>query len=642
MQFWERFSLPLFSKELIEQSNRRRTFIIRTVYAGLFYVFMLWMLWSELGGWDANSLSMLGRGRNLFETLVMMQFFAIYAFLPGLTCGALAGEKERDTLAILLLTKLGPWTILLEKLLSRLMPLGLLLVLSLPLLAVAYSLGGVESWMLISAAWILGLTALQVGALTLFCSAWFRTTAGAFVGAYVLGFCLMIAPAILAEVGIPPFRFFAMLAGAFTGHRGPNGESLLIGFGPYVFELLGMRYWQFSRPSGFYAIAYLGTLISGTAGLWFSTMLFLAAARFALWRRAFVQPKRRLLKLFHWLDQWFHRLNQNSVTKGIVLINESVSLPHDDPITWRETKKKTLGTTRYLIRFLMAVMPPLLFFLLLHDSRLSGNQSPGLIPYILLWLALVLVVTVQSAGLIAGEKSRQTLDVLLSTPLSSAEIIRQKMAGVRKVILVMWVPLATVIGFDVWWRLSIWRDNLFSQESSQSLFSIVSRAATLIVYPSVIAWIGFHFGLRLRNQGQALLATLGTIVAICMVPWVLFGAFQTHIPPLDRIPPPGGWASFCPILYIVEPAQEEFWHHWSSRNGTMSISPDQRWRYQIIMLAVHFGFYGAVWWLLRREAYRDFARLVRRNDRDDQEHEERLPDVAVPQEELPAWDLAKT
>src|SRR5690242_20647700 len=97
-------SLPLFSKELIEQSNRRRTFVIRTLYAALTYAFLMFILWERLGGWSSNSLSLMGRGREMFESLVWLQFFAIYAFLPGLACGVLTAEKERDTLAMLLLT----------------------------------------------------------------------------------------------------------------------------------------------------------------------------------------------------------------------------------------------------------------------------------------------------------------------------------------------------------------------------------------------------------------------------------------------------------------------------------------------------------------------------------------------------------
>ena len=43
------------------------------------------------------------------------------------------------------MTRLGPFTILFEKLLSRLVPMFTFLLLSLPLMAFAYSLGGVST-----------------------------------------------------------------------------------------------------------------------------------------------------------------------------------------------------------------------------------------------------------------------------------------------------------------------------------------------------------------------------------------------------------------------------------------------------------------------------------------------------------------
>ena len=568
------FSLPLLSKELIEQSNRRRTFVIRTVYAALCYVFMFFIMWDQFGGWNTDSLALLGRGQQMFESLVGLQFFAIYAFLPGLTCGVLTAEKERDTLAMLLLTKLGPWTILFEKLLSRLMPLAMLMLLSLPLLAVAYSLGGVEPLNLVWAIWVLALSAVQLGSLAVFCSAWFRTTAGAFIGTYVIGFGIFILPAILTEMQLPFFRelgeMVSVLARATGNFSGPRGESLLIGFGPYVFYETVIRTSNWSNSPGpipptlltmlgHYASIGSGLLIR-TFAIWTSAFLFLLAARLVLWRRAFIQPKQRILQFFRWLDGLFHRLNQNRVTKGIVLIRDSVALPLYQPIAWRETSKKTLGTTRYLIRYLLVVEPPLLFFLLLVDSGMSRGGSSSMeasaFPNGLLWLLTTLALTVLSTGLIAGEKTKQTLDVLLATPMTTREIISQKLAAVRKLTFVLWVPLLTVLAFDAWWRFSVWSWNSTVTWQDWGWF-LIQRLTPMVVYPAVITWIGFHFGLRLRNQGQALLATLGVIATWCLLPAFLHG-------PIDPIRQAGqewfgeaGWALFCLVIYLIEPLREE-------------------------------------------------------------------------------------
>ena len=105
--------------------------------------------------------------------------------------GALAQEKERETLGLLFLTDLTPWELILQKYIGRLIPMLTLLFLSLPLLAVTYSLGGVSANMLYSSAMTLFLTCLWVGALALECSAHEASTFQALVRCW--WFCLYFA-----------------------------------------------------------------------------------------------------------------------------------------------------------------------------------------------------------------------------------------------------------------------------------------------------------------------------------------------------------------------------------------------------------------------------------------------------------------
>ncbi len=192
---------PLLFRELTEMSARRRTYVLRVLYAIALYGFTTFLFWSEMATWGGRSFAMLGRGRDLLEQIAWMQFLGIYLFLPAITSGVLTIEKERDTLSLLLLTRLGPWSILIGKLFSRLVPMATFVLLSLPLVAIAYSLGGVNEVQILSLAWTLSVTAIQVAALALACSAWFRTTAGAMVSSYVIGALLFLGPAILIKGG---------------------------------------------------------------------------------------------------------------------------------------------------------------------------------------------------------------------------------------------------------------------------------------------------------------------------------------------------------------------------------------------------------------------------------------------------------
>jgi hypothetical protein len=85
---------------------------------------------------------LLGQGAKLLDALYAIEFAGICLFVPALASGALAAKKELNTLQPLFLTRLGPSTMLLEKLLSRFVPVATFLPVSLPLLFVAYLMGG--------------------------------------------------------------------------------------------------------------------------------------------------------------------------------------------------------------------------------------------------------------------------------------------------------------------------------------------------------------------------------------------------------------------------------------------------------------------------------------------------------------------
>src|SRR5579872_215712 len=157
--------LPLLAKELAEQSARKRTYIVRVVYAALLFLSAFLFFFNILRVGSASPLAVLGKGREMFMTLVRLQFAGVYLFMPAITCGVLTLEKERASLPLLFLTRLGPWTIVLEKLMSRVIPMLGFLLLSLPLLAFAYTLGGISAAQISSAMWMLFLTAFQMGTL---------------------------------------------------------------------------------------------------------------------------------------------------------------------------------------------------------------------------------------------------------------------------------------------------------------------------------------------------------------------------------------------------------------------------------------------------------------------------------------------
>ena len=230
------FSLPLLTKELIAQAQNKRTYVLRVIYAVALYGLAL-LQYQLISGDGVAGVMNMGGGRRLFDNLVMLQSAMIFLLIPPITCGALTIEKEKDTLALLLLTKLSPLTIVFEKMLSRVFTMATYQLLSLPLFAIIYGIGGVDLGDIIVA--IAGLASLTflVASISILCSTWFRTTSSAFVWTYILlcllsfGFFSISASALFLFGRFVQRQFFSSIRPMTVPECRVGGRS-----DPYLFQ----------------------------------------------------------------------------------------------------------------------------------------------------------------------------------------------------------------------------------------------------------------------------------------------------------------------------------------------------------------------------------------------------------------------
>ncbi|MCH9727774.1 MAG: ABC transporter permease [Planctomycetes bacterium] len=515
-------SLPLLSKELTEMANRRRTYIIRTIYALLFLGCIGYISLDQVSGLQNNPLAILGRGRQIFESMIYLQFTAIYLFLPAITCSVITQEKEHNSLGLLLITRLSPSTIILEKYLGRLITMVTFLMLGLPILAFAYSLGGVSPAMFINGLWLLVLTMFQVAALGVLCSSFFRTTVSAFIASYVFGFLMLFGPVISYELNLFFFGDFLKMitdqvrdmplwSNYISARR---GDLSLLLFAPYWFD----------RLSGGGGIGSIGRTFLISIPILLSTFVFLIFSHYFLVRRAFLPSRNYLLNLFKSLDSIFSKINHNRVTRGIVLVKEQIQLPENRPIAWRETSKKSLGTVRYLFRILIALEVPVLFLCLFIASSSPAAIVPGAVMLLwFIWGLVVLLLAVSATSLISGERSHETLDVLLTAPISGTDILTQKIAGVRRLSMALLVPLLTIVLFEAWWKWEYAQINPNNRNpyELQWLPYLIGSLLTIGIYLPMLTWLFCWIGMKVKSQTKAILSALGVIVLWCILPFIL-------------------------------------------------------------------------------------------------------------------------
>jgi hypothetical protein len=181
---------------------------------------------------------------------------------------------------------------------------------------------------------------------------------------------------------------------------------------------------------------------------------------------------------------------------------------------------------RYLIRIFVATEFPVLILCVLlvaigdYHSDYGGSDPITALIFVT-WIGVTLLISVKSATLISGERSHETLDVLLSTPIRSGDLVRQKFRGVRRLMLVLAMPLLTMIAFQAYWReatQSLWGD--WSNPKSPVLY-FVSATLAVVIYLPMVAWISFAVGLWVRSQARAIFGALAVIVAWCVIPMVI-------------------------------------------------------------------------------------------------------------------------
>jgi ABC-type transport system involved in multi-copper enzyme maturation permease subunit len=176
---------PVYQRELKTGVRSFRTALIILGYNGLLALFGLFAFYvtfeyeHRFGG-SVDYASIL----RIYAIIAATEFCLVLFSVPALTAGAIAGEREKQTLEILLTTKLSPIQIIMGKLASSISMMILLAFSSLPVLALVFSVGGVTLKDFAEFMLLIIVTAIYIGSIGIFFSALFKKTTSATVATY--------------------------------------------------------------------------------------------------------------------------------------------------------------------------------------------------------------------------------------------------------------------------------------------------------------------------------------------------------------------------------------------------------------------------------------------------------------------------
>ena len=452
---------PLLAKELVEQANRKRTYALRAIFVAATGGFLLLEMRDAVSGeYDINLWDLALAADNIMILIIASLYILTFLILPASAATSITSERERGSLDLLLVTKLSPWKIVTQKFLGRVIPIAMFAFLCLPIAAVSYTLGGGARFSnegFIYA--VLGLLALvtAIAAWGVFFSSIFNDTLTATVATY-------------AATLIATFALILLIDSA------PSPSDLKL----YLKVIFSVQ------------------LISALAAL--------TAASLILKRRWTLGKGNLALRIFKRLDRYWKKLNDRYCAGIEILAGEAHPLPDNNPIEWFEKHKRATGSASHLLRLTTILMIPtsLLLLALLLDARpRSDTEEIALFLWCVYMVIASLTLLLKSVAIVNEERKNQTLDILLTTPISAEKLVKTRAKALQRLHFAMALPLLLLA--------LIMAGTTISKQNSISRF--LALATLAILHMKTIMWGSIWVGLHIRINRKAL-ATAFVLLSI--------------------------------------------------------------------------------------------------------------------------------
>jgi ABC-type transport system involved in multi-copper enzyme maturation permease subunit len=162
--------LALLVKELRLRMRRERTIWLIVLYI-LLMGLIGWFFISRFSNFNGSgNMTLNDIGTDLYMLLSIVQLILIIFITPAFTATAVNGERERQTLDLLLCSRISAFSLIGGKLVAGLANALLLIAASIPLFSLVFFFGGITPFQISSALLVFVSTTLIIGTFSLFCS----------------------------------------------------------------------------------------------------------------------------------------------------------------------------------------------------------------------------------------------------------------------------------------------------------------------------------------------------------------------------------------------------------------------------------------------------------------------------------------
>lgn len=189
---------PVYKRELKQNARMKKSALMLFFYNTLltiFGIFALYLIYNSR--WEKGYKIIYSDILKIYGIIIGIEFVLVLCIIPALTAGAIAGEREKQTLDILLTTKVTPFQIITGKLNACISMTVLLAVSSMPVVAIVFSIGGITLWNLVEVLILIVVTAIFIGSIGIFFSTSCKKTTSATVCTYMALFFITGGLALL-------------------------------------------------------------------------------------------------------------------------------------------------------------------------------------------------------------------------------------------------------------------------------------------------------------------------------------------------------------------------------------------------------------------------------------------------------------
>jgi ABC-type transport system involved in multi-copper enzyme maturation permease subunit len=499
-------------------------------------------------------------GSSLFQLLAPLQL-AVAVFFSALTsASAVAQEKDRKTLVLLLLTNLTNSELVVGKLLASLLHVLVLVAASLPAFMLATLFGGISLGQVARVFVVTLVSVIACGSLGSIVALWREKTFQA-LAITVLVLVLWLAVWTVVDLGA--------LGDAWWGI--PH-HDWAVAFSPW------QAVWEASRPyfeeggpslgrvfgpiRGFLLVgAGISVLLNGVAialvRVWNPPRETQKAAREdETWHRESIWgaeydapraastlavPERQPLALApcgaggpiadRTHEEATGPMANRSCTKENRIYKKQKTLQTrpvwDNPVIWREVRTWAYGRKTLVIRLVYLVLFGMAAWEIYGMVSGAEPAAPADLGMVLgpLWLISLVLVNAQAVTSLTSERDAKALDLLLVSDITPKEFVFGKLGGVffntKEMVL---LPMALCV--YLWYMEAV---------SLENLVYLLLGSAVLYAF---VAMLGIHAGMNYENSRSAIATSLGTVfflflgVATCMRIMLAFsGSFETQLQP---------------------------------------------------------------------------------------------------------------